>query len=177
MTASEACRTRLSLALVEYLEARVSERMRRIVDYTLEARPTWDLCCDHGLIGLWAYRKRDVPEVHLVDRTTLLMEELEKRVQCHVANPRISIHNIDAAEISLGDTPCNLILAGVGFRAARRILSAIDLGHAAHRAVVSVHAESERLPDAMNQLGWRLVDECTVTENGRDREISAWDRD
>ena len=163
--------------LIAYLDARVSERIRRIVDLTLDGRPTWDLCCDHGLIGLWAWYQRKLPELHFVDRTPALMQQLESRLTRHVGSPSIFFHTVDAAKVSLGATPSNVILAGVGFRAADQILSKLDSGSAPHRAIVSVHAEVDLLPPAMLRLGWRLADEVPVEENGRVRVITAWDRD
>jgi tRNA A22 N-methylase len=158
-----------------YLEQHVSERMRRIVDFALEDRPTWDLCCDNGLIGLWAWRTRRSKEVHFVDRVPLLIDTLARRVREHVEQEALAFHACDAAEVTLGSSPSNVVIAGVGFRASHRILKSIAKATCPHRIVLSVHAEADHVPDTMRALGFRFAGTATVEENGRERTISAWD--
>lgn len=164
-----------SAALATYLEAHVSERMRRIVDFALDGRATWDLCCDHGLIGLWAWLSLDLPEIHFVDRAPGLIADLEQRIGRQLENDRMFFHARDASKISFGEQACNLFLTGVGFRASQRILAGIDPRITPHRVIVSVHAEAEKLPRAMQELGWRFAGATTLEEQGRVRTIFAWD--
>jgi tRNA (adenine22-N1)-methyltransferase len=159
----------------EYLRARVSERMLRIVDFVIDGRPTWDLCCDHGLIGMWAWHVRDLPELHFVDRAPGLIDELERRIRDHIEGDGLYFHACDATEIQIPAQPCNIIVAGIGFRASRRIFSHIDPSVAAHRLIASVHAEAERVPAHLQALGWNLTDEAIVEEDGRTRKITVWD--
>jgi tRNA (adenine22-N1)-methyltransferase len=165
----------LNPALIDYLAVRVSPRMRRIVDFVLDGRPTWDLCCDHGLIGLWAWHVRDLPELHFVDRTPEVIRELEDRIRDHMEHSALHFHPRDASTIKIADVPSNVILSGVGFRASQPILAGIDPSVAAHRLIICVHAESERIPPNLRERGWTLAREVTIEERGRTRTITAWD--
>jgi tRNA (adenine22-N1)-methyltransferase len=161
--------------LASHLHARVTERMKRIADFAIDHRPTWDLCCDHGLVGLWAWHTHSLPELHFVDRAPGLVDAIEQRLSSSLSDDRIAFHSRDASTLSFGEAPSNIFLSGVGFRASQRILAATCPATTPHRLVVSVHAEAERLHDAMEEKGWRLAGETQVEEHGRVRKISAWD--
>lgn len=158
-----------------YLDVHTSSRMQRIAELCIERRPTWDLCCDHGLIGLWARRTRELPAVHFVDKVPSLIDQLEQRLHAHADTEGLFFHRCDATTIQLDDTPSNIIVAGVGFRASERIVKATANPQHAHRVIVSVHAEASLVPPAMIALGWRLAETVTVEERGRTRIITAWD--
>ena len=174
MSESSSAGTALASSFATHLEARVSERMRRIVDFAIPDRPTWDLCCDHGLIGLWAWHVHDLPELHFVDRAPRLVGELRTRIAGHIDLTRLFFHQTDASQVEISPAPSNLLIGGVGFRAAERIVSNIDPTRG-HRVVVSVHAEADQLPRAMNELGWVIAGEATIEERGRRRSVFAWD--
>lgn len=149
--------------------------MKRIADFAIDHRPTWDLCCDHGLVGLWAWHTHSLPRLHFVDRAPGLVDRIEQRLSATFRDDRMVFHSRDAATISFGNVPSNIFLSGVGFRTSQRILAATCKSTTAHRLVVSVHAETERLHSAMEEKGWRLAGETQVEEHGRVRKISAWD--
>lgn len=158
-----------------FLERRVSARMRAIVDCLEDGRPTWDLCCDHGRIGLWAWWTRSLPELHFVDRVPSVIESLKRDVARLAGGSSIGFHPVDAASIVLPERPCNVILSGVGFRAFTRIVAALYAKPRADRLVVSVHAEAELLAPYLERTGWRLNRGVDVDEAGRVRSITAWD--
>jgi tRNA A22 N-methylase len=124
---------------------------------------------------LWAWHTRSLPELHFVDRAPGLVDAIEQRLSTTFCDDRIVFHSRDAATISFGEVPSNIFLSGVGFRASQRILAATCPSTTAHRLVVCVHAEVERLHGAMEKKGWRLAGETQVEEHGRVRKISAWD--
>ncbi|MFT5441000.1 MAG: tRNA A22 N-methylase [Myxococcota bacterium] len=158
-----------------YLDTHTTPRMQRIAELCLDGRPTWDLCCDHGLIGLWARHVRKLPSVHFVDKAPALIDLLEQRLHMHADTEGLFFHRCDATTLQLGDTPSNIIVAGVGFRASQRIVKATADPQHGHRVIVSVHAEPSLVPPAMIALGWRLAEMVTVEERGRTRIITAWD--
>ncbi len=157
-----------------YLQSKVSERMRRIVDCIEDGRPTWDLCCDHGLVGLWAWHTRALPELHFVDRVPGIINDLERDVGLHLDSRGLAFHSIDAVSLVLPERPCNVILCGIGFRAFERIMSALYANPREDRLVASVHAEEGRLAPFLERTGWQLVQQFEVHEDGRLRTISAW---
>jgi tRNA (adenine22-N1)-methyltransferase len=165
----------LTLMLDEYLEHKVTQRIVRLGSYVVEGRPTFDLCCDHGLIGLWAWSRHPLPELHFVDRAPGVVAKLESALGKRLDLERFFFHAIDAAELKLPSEPCNVIVAGVGYRAMVRIIEAIYPIKHPHRLIISVHAEEESVEPTLKKIGWRLHEISSVEERGRIRSISAWD--
>ena len=165
----------MSREFSDYLEQKITARIARLASFVIDDRSTWDLCCDHGLVGLWAWSQYHLPEVHFVDRAPVVIRDLEESLRGRVDTASLYFHPLDATEVELPFESCNVIIAGVGFRAMKRIIDAIFPAHHAHRAIVSVHAEEERVEPSLLALGWRLQETVHVEERGRMRSISVWD--
>ncbi|WP_253720917.1 tRNA (adenine(22)-N(1))-methyltransferase TrmK [Bdellovibrio bacteriovorus] len=54
-------------------------RMQLIFDQLLPGQPVWDFCCDHGILGISAYRSGLFPEVYFVDQVAHIMDRLRAR--------------------------------------------------------------------------------------------------
>jgi tRNA (adenine22-N1)-methyltransferase len=165
----------MNSAGVETLEQKVSERISRIGDFVIDGRPTWDICCDHGQIGLWAYRTHRLPELHFVDRAPHITADLERALSPHMDLTSIYFHSMDAAALQLPPTPCNVIVAGVGFKSMRRIVGTLYPVTRPHRVIISVHSEEERVDAYMRDQGWSPTHATSVEERGRTRAIRVWD--
>ena len=150
--------------LMRFLEQKVSPRMSRVCDFVIDGRPTWDLCCDHGLIGLWAWHIHDLPELHLVDRVPEVVAKLEKDLVGRMDLGPLFFHGVDASSLVLPTQPCNVILTGVGFRTMRRIIESVYPDRPQHRVIVSVHAER-----GMRIKPWtaRRVARATASQRGQ----------
>ncbi|KHD89906.1 MAG: SAM-dependent methyltransferase [Bdellovibrio sp. ArHS] len=55
--------------------------MQLIFDQLLPGQPVWDFCCDHGILGISAYRSGLFPEVYFVDQVASIMDRLRQRFQ------------------------------------------------------------------------------------------------
>ncbi len=160
--------------LSDYLESKITPRIARLSSFVAEGRSTWDLCCDHGLIGLYAWSRFNLPDLHFVDRAPNVVARLEAALQGRMNLDSIFFHPMDASELELPSRPCNVIIAGVGFRAMKRIIEANYPTSLPHRVIISIHTEEERVAQTMTDLGWRLHGTAGVEERGRMRLISAW---
>ena len=165
----------MSLGLSDYLEPKITARISRLCSFVVKDRSTWDLCCDHGLIGLSAWTRHRLPELHFVDRAPGVVAELEAELRDRIDLTSIFFHPVDATELMLPVKPCNVIIAGVGFRAMKRIIEAIYPARLPHRVIISVHAEAQKVEQTMKGLGFRLHEISQIEERGRIRSISAWD--
>lgn len=56
---------------------KLSPRMKTFLDHSLKERPLWDICCDHGYVGLGALKDGHFSEVHFVDQVPHIMKKLE----------------------------------------------------------------------------------------------------
>ena len=58
--------------------AKVSERLMAIYENLIQGESVWDFCCDHGYLGISAYRSGYFPEVHFVDQVPHIIQRLQQ---------------------------------------------------------------------------------------------------
>jgi tRNA (adenine22-N1)-methyltransferase len=58
-------------------ELKLTPRLQTIFNSLMLGKPVWDLCCDHGYLGLRCYLSKQFPEVHFVDQVEEIITSLE----------------------------------------------------------------------------------------------------
>ena len=86
----------------------------------------WDICCDHGYLGLNAYESGIFPEVHFVDQVPSIITTLENRFQRRApymeGHPSVAcFHAVPAEEIRELLTG-TVVMLGVGAHTIIRVL-------------------------------------------------------
>lgn len=86
----------------------------------------WDLCCDHGRLGLHLHQSpiHSHSHIHLIDQVPAIIERLQKQCANHPSN-RLSIECLNASEIKLQTGRHLIILAGIGGKNATEIISTL----------------------------------------------------
>jgi tRNA (adenine22-N1)-methyltransferase len=158
---------------------KLSNRLQLIYDQLQPGQEVWDLCCDHGYLGLKAHSSQNFSHIHFVDPAVHLIEVL-KRI-CHGVEG-ISFYGVPAQEVQT-TMRGNVVAAGVG---AELICTII------FNLLATAKLEAERLilvphkhPDKMKTwlLGnkeftrkYSLQSIQSVEENGRLREVFIFQR-
>lgn len=157
---------------------RLSPRLRLLLDQALPGKPLWDLCCDHGLLGMKALEEGQTSEVHFVDRVPSIMERLKERLQEENLVGSLHVQGAESLQCPLEGT---VVIAGVGGDRILEILEALD-GNGyltADRLVLSPHKDERVFVEKFSEgLGkrWRLSEPLSVRESGRERPIWVADR-
>lgn len=165
--------------LLEYLSKRSSTRMKAICHVLMPGRPIWDLCCDHGMIGLLAYSQGGFPALHLLDRAKSVMENLRQNLLSFPPrNPeQVYTYCQDAMSVHVPSTQSNIILAGIGSKAIVRILqNLLPRLRGDHRFVLSTQSQLSFLESFIlerNELS--LKRSFDLIERGRNRRIYVLD--
>lgn len=79
--------------------------------------PVVDICCDHGLLGLFAYESQNFPEIHFIDQVPLIMENLQNRFSKNFLNSenptKVAFTTADGGKVR---TPLKgtIVIAGIG---------------------------------------------------------------
>lgn len=89
---------------------------------------TWDLCADHGLLGLYAYRPEHGRPLYLVDISPKAVEQAKLNLQKYLKHSPQSGGHIyllcqDAQKIELPEN-CQAIVMGVGGHLILKIMGA-----------------------------------------------------
>ena len=160
----------ISQKAMEHLNRRSSQRISAIVDMLEEGLPTYDLCCDHGLIGLNAYAKKKAPQVVFCDALPHVMEALQHQVRRHDQNPNLRFLTARAETLQLNGERCNLVIAGVGGHLIVRMLKMLYAGGAKpHRLVLGPNRHAEVVEEYLtSHPQWQLQVKKHLVERGWD---------
>jgi tRNA (adenine22-N1)-methyltransferase len=109
---------------------KLSLRLQTIYDHLIPGKPVWDFCCDHGYLGLYAYRIGRFPEVHFVDQVPEIIERLKVRFDSkHLQPPEFpsrAFFHVSAAEKINLPLPGTVVMAGVGSHTILDFLNVVD---------------------------------------------------
>ncbi len=151
----------------------MSERIERLSAFTRPGHVLFDMCCDHGLIGLHALSR--VSKVVFVDQSENALKALHSAIallepseQCRVEVVAKAAEPIDVSPYKSAD----FIIAGVGVTTIVSIISALfPNGLGEHQLILSPQQDSLPLRWYLKEKGYGLLDEIAVEERGRFREI------
>lgn len=129
----------------------------------------WDLCCDHGRLGMHLYLgSQGTPQVHLVDSVLSIMAKL-KVLFGDVDPQRLSFTAQDASRIKLGTGSHLIVIAGVGGDTAQLIIQGLlaglrDAAKTQIRLLISANNRTYDLRKYLHHSVFELQDEAFVRE-------------
>jgi tRNA (adenine22-N1)-methyltransferase len=149
-------------------------RLRAIAQRVLPGRPVADLCCDHARLAAALVESGQVPHAIAVDINTAPLEAAARMLDELAIRDRVSLREGDGLSVVEPGEASTVVIAGVGPTLAERLLEA---GAANGRLLgvqrVIVQANQAGFPrlgsmrSTFDRLGWSLVDECLVRDQGR----------
>lgn len=107
---------------------KLSLRMNLFLDSALPNVPFWDICCDHGYVGLGALviknQEKCFTSVYFVDQVSHIMESLQLKIDHLYNKPNIpyELYCLAAEELDV-DLTGTVLIAGVGGFTIKKILS------------------------------------------------------
>ena len=107
-------------------------RMRSFIDHAIPHAPFWDVCCDHGYVGIKALVSSQFTVVHFVDQVPHIMKRLQTLIYQNRelrSEHQYQLHVCSGEEIN-SNVEGTLLVAGVGGLTMKNILNAlIDKDH------------------------------------------------
>jgi tRNA (adenine22-N1)-methyltransferase len=159
---------------------KLSNRMQHIFDRLLPGQPVWDLCCDHGYLGLQAYRSGLFTQVFLVDKVPEIISELEHRFYSNYLKDGQSAQVKFIAlpgEDLVDEIQGNLVIAGVGAHTILKILMNLrKKGLLSAKQVILLPQRQEQwledIISASETFGdYNLFEKHELLERGRLRKV------
>lgn len=151
----------------------LSERIRALVARLEPDLPVYDLCCDHGLIGLLAWQEDPQRPVTFVDQSSAALEALQKELSKErYQKAPLTVEICEAESLGPLSSSSNIVIAGVGNATILRILHKLVPERAPpHRLVLCSQQEPTPLLRHGEERGWILLESHPVNERGRVRTI------
>ena len=157
---------------------KLSRRMNFVFDHLIHGKPVWDLCCDHGYVGLNAYESGLFPEVNFVDQVPHIIDNLKTRFQAEYFQAEHSQKAFFWPQDggTLPQVQGTMIITGVGAIAILKILRSISSNNnlQASRLILGPHRdeilfESELLNWPEFQKQYQLEQKYEIQEGRRSR--------
>lgn len=146
----------------------LSKRLKTIIDLVEPCELVYDLCCDHGLIGLNIYSNKISKNVIFNDQVDSIINKLEDKI-CDIYSYiplGIDFLKKPAKEIKFKNKS-TIVLVGIGYGTIIRILPKIPQDCI---IILSSHTKALELRSYLNNK-YELLDEVLVEENDKYYEI------
>ena len=151
----------------------LSKRFEQLLTMILPGQPLYDLCCDHGLLGLAALDRGLVPAVSLIDRSPSVIATLKERCQIYLEpDSRRMIMCMNGSDLQPVSGPATIVIAGVGGQTIVDILEGIYCDRPLEqRLLLGPHRGEAKLLDWLSEQGWEIQQRKLVIEKGREHSL------
>ncbi len=159
---------------------KLSHRLNTIYQNVLPQAPLWDICCDHGQLGLFAYQHQLCPQVYFVDQVETIMTNLERLFQKKVLFETSPVETYfftkDGAKLDNKLTG-TVVIAGIGGLNMKSMLLSWQERNIlwASRLILSPHRDESLYQKADFLRHYVLTQEKIILENGHLRYIFIFD--
>lgn len=145
----------------------LSPRLRLLHDAMREGHPAFDLCCDHGYLGIGALLSERVPHVTFVDKVPAIIDRLSDRFPVVLDKSRASFVTADAATLTPRPISGSIAIAGVGSQVALDIFSSFALPSLlpGGRLLLQPESRAKEVGDVVRSSGFSVVAR-EVVDNG-----------
>lgn len=162
--------------MAEKVIRRLGERLAHIFQWVSTAQEyddIWDLCCDHGRLGLHLHKRHLNSHVYLVDKVASIIDRLEKDFG-GLDDGRLSFKTADASALNItAEKNTLVIIAGVGgqnlIAMLEGIVDRLDDG-AALDFILSPNYHMFELRTFLQARPFTLINEAFVTEKSFSHE-------
>jgi len=96
-----------------------------LIDF--EYSQVWDLCCDHGKLGLALLESKKTKLIHFVDQVPSIISDLDKKIQKikELDSEQYTLNTLNAENVILKDNNSLICICGVGGDVAIKIIDSL----------------------------------------------------
>lgn len=130
----------------------------------------WDLCCDHGYLGMALMEDDACDTLHFVDRVPTIIEDLSNTLETIplLTKTKATFNAMDAKVVELNQGKKNLvIIAGLGGKATIEMICTVVSKNGKTDFLIQPKHHLFEVRTGLIDLGYRIKSEELVTENGR----------
>jgi tRNA (adenine22-N1)-methyltransferase len=164
---------------VKFKIPKPTARMELLVSLAEDGLPFWDVCCDHGHIGIHALNSKRFPKIYFVDSVLHIIQQLEMKMEDSLidfSKDHVEIIHSKAQDLTY-QVNGSMVIAGVGGRTILNILDDLYKKKLlqAHVLILSAHTDELLLTDFLKTSSlsqtYRFSGEHRIMEGKRIRKI------
>ncbi len=165
-------------------KVKLSPRMKLLIEHGLKGDVFWDVCCDHGLIGLGAAESLNFTEIHFVDQIAHIMDRLQRNARLqfddHAQTP-LFFYTSAAQDLAL-ILKGTVVIAGVGGFTIKTIILALLRSNRllASRLLLSAYTDEKVLIECINLIQenglYVLKEKIEFVENNKSHNLYVIDK-
>ncbi len=144
------------------MSSKLSLRLKEISSFVDKSYLSiWDLCCDHGKLGLHLYEQRKCASLHLVDCVESIIKNLKK-----YETDRISALCLDGALIENLQEDSLICICGVGGEELIKILIGLETRNDLKGIdfLISPHNQTYKVRKFLRENGYGLIKESVLID-------------
>lgn len=151
---------------------KLSKRLERILSLITPSKNLYDICCDHGELGIEALQRELCENLILIDRVPSIISNLSKKLEVTDIPSRRKIRVLceDAAKNPRHFSNSTIIIAGIGESTGIKILDNYTFLDNCE-LILSIHSDNYDLRQYLIQRKFKVMSECIVKEKGKFYEI------
>lgn len=151
----------------------LSHRLNSIRSHYQNEEHVYDIGCDHGHLGLSFLNEQSVKEIHFVDPSGPVIDELNSKLKdSYISKPVLNIHHKEGQNLTISSSSNHIFIAGMGgkeiFQIISHLLPQLD---SSSMFTISPHRWVRELRDVLRSMPIGLVREELIFENDRFYEI------
>ena len=157
------------------MNLKISKRIESIVD--LAPGPydeVWDLCCDHGKIGMHYAHTHAVKTIHFVDQVISITDNLTLQLDTYIPSScKFYVHTKPAENLQIQQKEKNLfIMAGIGSETIIKILDNFEQQKLLNNHfLISTHKYPHKIRRYLIDKRLKLFEEILVVEGNHFYEM------
>ena len=151
---------------------KLSKRLSSILD-AVEFRETfYDVCCDHGELGIAAAQSLLANQVIFIDQVPSIMESLDLKLKATDIPSAVGVKTWcqDASQKEIFIKNSNFVVAGIGENTAISILEKINLCNDSE-IILSIHSDNFLLREYLIERGLKTTYETVFEDNKKLYEL------
>ena len=169
---------------MKYSSPKLTPRMSLFLEHAINATPFWDLCCDHGYVGIGSIKSKQFTTVHFVDQVPHIMDRLDqliKQAPTYHQDLNYQLHLMPAEKIEI-EILGTCLVAGVGGLTIKTILQQLLLRKKlkASRLLLSPQTDEQVLKDYLTDkelmFFYKLANKLDIIEGKRTRSLYILDK-
>ncbi len=151
---------------------KLSFRLKSILEIIEPRENFYDVCCDHGDLGIAAAQANLAKNVIFIDQVESIMESLKLKLKATDIPSGITTTTIckDARNFQLSLKNSNFVIAGIGENTAISILEQINLCQNSE-IILSIHSDNFLLREYLIQRGLKTTYEVALKDNKKFYEL------